>query len=116
MAAGDGFFAPLRWQAQQQFVDVFKLNNRMHVCIVDKDADGYNLLRVVTPLGQEVYRSDLTRRGIVHVFGVQAEPSRDTNTWKLVCVTFPPDAPYSGERVLWFEDTGIAVDWAQVAG
>lgn len=116
MAAGDGFFAPVKWDGQNGQFDVIKLNGVMHFCTVARDRDGVNLLRVFTPLGVDVHRYDLSQQGVAHVFGVVAEPSRDTNTWKLCLLVFPPGREFTNDRTAYFHDTGIPVDWRQVAG
>ena len=116
MAAGDGFFIPYEWDAQNAFIDIFKINGLMHICIVVRDDDGYNEIQVVRPDGVVKHKADLTGRGVAHIFGVVAEPSRDSQTCKLACLTFPRDKPFSTKRTCYMHDTGIAVDWAQVAG
>jgi len=116
MAAGEGFFAPVEWDGQNGQFDVIKLNGVMYFCLVERDKDGVNLLRVLTPLGEEKHRHDLSQNGVAHVFGVVAEPSRQSNTWKLVCLTFPPGKEFQNRRTVYFHDTGIPVDWAQVSG
>lgn len=111
-----GFFIPYRWEGQNGQFDIIKLNGTMYIAEGQKTANGITRLALVDPNGVERFGRDLSGDGVTHIFGVVAEPSRQTGTWKLGVLTFPQGQFGTGERTIFIEDTFIPVDWAQVAG
>lgn len=116
MAAGDGFFIPHVWQAQNADVDIIKINNIMLIAHSEKTGNGITKVTLVDPNGVVKYERDLFQDGVTHIFGIDCEPSRQTDTWKLGIQTFPRGEFGNSERTMYMLDTGIPVDWAQVAG